>query len=347
MVRFRLGVEDLADTRFAVSPMCETACSLWALADPARYPLHRPWLRTTDGVRATADGRLLLALVGPSFALPDFLTPRAQRFAPSFADELALVRATDPAIVRRDLVATHAPEPLPAEVSAAESDDDAAVVELLDAICRALSRHRDRALAPLWPRMRALLEADTTYRARRLAVGGARLLFADLHPNVRWQDGVVHVSDMIGRHHVDVAGRGLLLIPSVFAYKPVPPLIPDEPPWLLYPARGLATLWERDATVTVAALENLLGRPRARLLGLLADPLPTVELARRLAVTPSAVSQHLPTLHATGLVTRARAGRQVLYQRTPLADSLMGITGHEADGDGRGLCARRGSRTRL
>ena len=56
---------------------------------------------------------------------------------------------------------------------------------------------------------------------------------------------------------------------------------------------------------------------------MLAEPQPTSEIARRLAVTPSAVSQQLQILHATGLVARARAGRQVLYRRTPLAEQLM------------------------
>ena len=57
---------------------------------------------------------------------------------------------------------------------------------------------------------------------------------------------------------------------------------------------------------------------------MLAEPLPTIELARRLRVTPSAVSQHLKVLHATGLLARARDGRQVLYRRTPLGDQLTG-----------------------
>ncbi len=70
------------------------------------------------------------------------------------------------------------------------------------------------------------------------------------------------------------------------------------------------------------ALESLLGAPRARLLGLLEEPLPTVEVARRLKATPSAVSPHLRVLHATGLVTGARDGRQVLYRKNGLGDRL-------------------------
>ncbi|MEV1003035.1 hypothetical protein [Nonomuraea sp. NPDC050202] len=90
--------------------------------------------------------------------------------------------------------------------------------------------------------MQLVLEADMTYRARRLAVGGARLLFADMHANLRRHDGVLSIDQMIGRHHVAVSGRGLLLMPSVFAHKPAPPVHLEEPLRLTYPSRGVATL---------------------------------------------------------------------------------------------------------
>jgi DNA-binding transcriptional ArsR family regulator len=72
---------------------------------------------------------------------------------------------------------------------------------------------------------------------------------------------------------------------------------------------------------------SLLGAPRAALLGLLDEPLPTVELARRLKVTPSAVSQHLRVLYTAGLLTRARDGRHVLYRRSDLGDQLAVLPG--------------------
>ena len=111
-------------------------------------------------------------------------------------------------------------------------------------------------------------------------------------------------------------------MPSIFASKPAPPLDPREPPSLSYPSRGVGTLWPPPPQPDATALTDLLGRPRALLLQMLAEPLPTVEVARRLRVTPSAVSQHVRVLHATGLVTRARDGRQVLYRRSPTGDRL-------------------------
>jgi DNA-binding transcriptional ArsR family regulator len=336
MIRIELGVEDLANTRFGISPLAETVFSLWALTDPSRHTLHLPWVRAARDRTDPDDARLLHSLVGPSRIppdfrgnpsrpVPDFLTPRPTRFVARFDDELAAVRAASPGIVRRDLVATHAPDPVPEELHAATVPDDEATTALRDAICDALERHWQRSLAPGWSDMQLLLEADTTYRARQLATGGAHLLFADIHPNLTWSDGALTVTEMVGDHTVAAAGRGLLLTPSIFAYKPVPPLDPDEPPSLGYPSRGIGTLWSPPPGPDPTALVDLLGRSRALLLQMLEEPLPTVEIARRLKVTPSAVSQHLQVLHATGLVTRARDRRHVLYRRTPTGDQLTVI----------------------
>jgi hypothetical protein len=335
MLSLKLDVEDLANMRFGISPLTETVFSLWALSDPSRHTLHLPWLRTARHRLDPRDAELLLSLVGPSRippdfrgnpsqALPDFLTPRPDRFVARFEDELAAVRTTAPEIVRRDLVATHAPDPLPTALRALKPRDDRATSRLLLAICDALERHWTDSLAPSWPQMQLVLEADTTYRAGRLAAGGARLLFADMHPNIRWSEGTLTVAEMISGGTVAAAGRGLLLIPSIFAYKPVPPLDPGEPPSLGYPSRGVGTLWSPPPRPEPSAVMDLLGRPRTLLLQMLEEPLPTVELARRLRVTPSAVSQHLRVLHGAGLVTRARDRRQVLYRRSGMGDALVG-----------------------
>lgn len=329
MIRFVLGVEDLADTRFALSPLGETMESLRVLRDPGRYALQLPWRRDALRRLTGVDTTLLMALVGDRHAIPDHLTPRPEAFAPGFDDQLAAARAAPPARVRRDLLAVHAPGPPPAALADA-AGDDARVARLNDAICDELRRYWHIAVRPHWPQIRLVLEADMTYRARRLATGGARALFAGMHPNLRWDDGVLHIDKMIGRHTVHAAGRGLLLVPSVFAHKPAPPVSPDEPPLLVYPSRGVATLWRPAPADTTTpgtggggdALAALLGAPRARLLGMLGEPLPTVEIARRLSVTPSAVSQHLKILHAAGLVARARDGRHMLYRRSPLGDRL-------------------------
>lgn len=323
MISFRLGVEDLADTRFAISPLLETVCSLWALHDPGMYALHLPWLRSVQPGLAALDTKLLMSLVGPTKALPDFLTPRPTTFAPDIDDELKTVRTTPLDVVRRDLIATHIPGDVPDTLAAATESSDSAVTRLVADICDLLRSYWEVAIAPTWKQIRLLLEADMTYRARQLATGGARLLFADLHQNVRWRDGMLNIDKMISKHTIPVSGRGLLLLPSLFVYKPVPPMSPDELPWLAYPCRGAATLWTVAPKADASTLTSLLGATRAGLLYMLDEPLATIEIARRLKVTPSAVSQHLQVLHATGLVTRTRAGRTVLYHRSALSEQLI------------------------
>ncbi|MEU6114098.1 ArsR family transcriptional regulator [Streptomyces sp. NPDC047117] len=324
MISFVLGVEDLADTRFALSPLHETLLSLRVLQDPGLSALHLPWRRSVIGELGALDTGLLMSLVAQRRTIPDFLTPQPAGFAPGFEEQLAVVCQAPPAQVRHDLLLAHAPDPLPEALRAATAadDDDAAVTGLRDTICELLRRYWEVAIEPMWPRMRLVLEADMTYRARQLALGGARLLFADMHPNLRWEGGALHIDKMISEHRVAASGQGLLLVPSVFAHKPAPPVSPEVPPRLVYPSRGVATLWEQAPAADMTALVSLLGASRARLLGLLEEPLATVEIARRLRVTPSAVSQHLRVLHATGLVNRARDGRQVLYRRSALGDQL-------------------------
>jgi len=108
-----------------------------------------------------------------------------------------------------------------------------------------------------------LADGSRAARGRALATGGARLLFADMHPNVRWNEGELSIAEMIGEHTVTAGGRGLLLMPSIFAVKPVPPLDPGEPPSLAYPSRGVGTLWAPPPRPDPAALVDLLGRTRA------------------------------------------------------------------------------------
>ena len=257
MLRIQLGVEDLANTRFAISQLAETVFSLPAGRSPTRAgtrSISHGFARSR-GRLDPDDEDLLRALVGParipheyagnpSRPVPDFLTPRPDRFAPRFEDELARARETTPSIVRRDLAAMYAPDPAPDSL---RPRDTRSARGLLHAICDALERHWLLALQPEWEQMQLVLEADTIYRARRLATGGAQLLFADIHPNVRWHDGALSVAEMVSEGTIKAAGRGLLLLPSIFAYKPVPPLGPDEPPSLGYPSRGIGTLWEPTA----------------------------------------------------------------------------------------------------
>ena len=308
-----IGLSATAATRirFAVSGLWEVVAGLRILRDPGVPAVHRRW---ASRARAGVDeGGLLWRLIAPSGGYtPDFLTPAPTGLDADLDRELAGLRATPPSIVRHHLgLAGRAEGPL-------YDDPVAGLARLADEI----AAYWAVAIAPDWPRMRALLNAEVQRRARRLAERGSAAILNDLHPNVTWRAGELTI-DQPHCAAADVpSGAGLILIPSVFAWPSVLTVTAGEVPQLAYPARGVATLWERSARES-DALTALLGRGRARLLHELASPLSTTELARRTGITPGGVSQHLSTLRAAGLVVTHRQGRSLLNTRTEVAEALL------------------------
>ncbi|WP_026414014.1 ArsR/SmtB family transcription factor [Actinomadura oligospora] len=327
MYEFRLGVQDLAETSFGMSPLLELVFSLRPRIFPARHPEHLPWVRETAAAYSALDTEVLNALFAPHGWNPDFLGPRPDGIVTDLASDLALLRTTPPDVVRRDIAAAYRHDvdaayrgvPIPPALTG----DPSAVLER---ICAALEAYWDACIEPYWPRMRAVLEADLAHRARRLTLGGAAALFAELDDRVTWTPGRVRVvipGDTARKVVVDVAGRGLVLVPGLFLRGAITMIDEDLPPLISYPARGRGAVWDQAVPEGAAALTELLGAPRTRLLIMLASPASTTELARRLGVTPGGISRHLTALHACGLLNRTRAGRSVLYMRSPVGDQLV------------------------
>ena len=182
----------------------------------------------------------------------------------------------------------------------------------------------DLALAPYWPRMRSLCESDVLYRARLLAQGGVRLVFADLSPQISLNESSLRIDHLYTRGQIEVNGRGLLLVPSVFASNRVFSLV--KPPWQVtvrYPPRGMGMLWRHTAPVSNGPLVKLLGATRVKLLVELDEPVTTRDIAMKLDITDGAVSQQLSILSDAKMVRRHRIGRKVLYARTDIADRLL------------------------
>ncbi|MFC7880024.1 DUF5937 family protein [Isoptericola sp. NPDC057391] len=317
-MHYELAGMDLADVRFAVSPLNELVLSLRAWRDPGRFPVHLPWLRRVQEARATLDGDMLLALTNASMWTPDFLTPRPRSPLTRLDDELAAVAAVDDAVVAQDLDEVH-PAGLPAPLRGP-------VPALRRRILDALTDYWDACFTPDWPRMRTVLQADVVHRGTVISARGAGAMFADLADRVSFADGVVSVrstTNTLTRWR-STAGEGLTLVPTLFTRGASCPISPDEPPMIMYGARGTGTLWQPERQVADDALVAVLGRARAGLLTALEQPASSTELARRLDVTTSAVNQHLRVLRDAGLLTSARAGRSVLYLRSEVGDALVG-----------------------
>jgi DNA-binding transcriptional ArsR family regulator len=318
VISYEFGPDDLARVRFAVSPLFELAASRQVLRDPARHSVHAAWAREAAERVAGLDLSLLDAVIPEGPYLPDFVTPPPDEPWPRLAGELERVRATSPGQVARELAWAYPGRRVPPAARILLSDPAAGLRRL----AAVMAAYWERAVAPWWDRVLCgALEADIAYRGARLAEGGPIEAFCDLHEDVAWRDGALEVRRPY-EATVALGGRGLLLLPAVFAWPRVWAM--TDPPWqptLVYPPRGVGLLWEQPGR-TPDALADLLGRRRAQLLSELAAPATTQELARRLDASPAGVSEHLGVLRRAGLIEGRREGRAVRYARTRMGDDL-------------------------
>ncbi|RSS53792.1 DUF5937 family protein [Streptomyces sp. WAC01280] len=321
----RFSAADLAQTRFAVSPMWEVVTSFRLLA---RHPEgtgaspHRRWAAQVRPrlLRAGLDRGWLAALVPAHGYLADFLNPTPTGPFPTLAAELDAIRDTPPEQVRDDLRRLGVEGIDGPRIRLLHEAPEAALRKVADEV----DTYWELALAPYWARIQKLLEADVFHRARQVAEHGSARVLSELHETVRWDDGTLR---LVRRHCAltrDEAGSGLLLIPSAFAWpKVLTRSVHPDPPQLAYPARGIGTLWEPRTTGATDAVAAVLGRSRTLLLTELDTPASTTQLATHCGLSAAGVSQHLIALRNAGLVTAHRSGRSVLYARTAVADQLL------------------------
>ena len=319
MIRYRFGQDDLLRTRFAIAPLMELVGAVYAHRDPDRYFLHRQWAQWARPRTEQLDLALLdvAAPFGTPF-WPVFISPPPRAPQARVEDELERVLATPPEQVVTEITRTY-PGGVPPAGQRFVDDPAGTLAELVEQ----MQTFWDVALAPWWTRISGLLESEIASRARRLVAVGAQAAFTDLHPTIIWDEGKVYVHPTKKQPaDVDLAGRGLLLIPAVFTWPNVWPR--TDPPWdpaLVYPTSGIADLWAPDPRPD-DALAPLLGRRRAEVLLELDRPASTLELAQRMGIGPPSVSEHLAVLRRAGLVMRRREGRRVVYARTARGDDL-------------------------
>lgn len=317
------STSDLAQMRFAVSPMWEVAPSFRLLNSAAAHPVHQPWVEQVRPRMAAAGSALgwLAELIPPSGYVPDFLNPAPAGPAPALATELAAIRAAPVDRVRRDLdhLARHQGR-LGPRMRSLYAEPQARLPKVTDAI----ETYWELALAPYWARIRTVLDADVFYRARRVAEHGAGHLFNDLHASVSWYDNALRLARRKRPLTRKTAGTGLVLIPSAFTGPGLRTRVTlPDPPQLAYPARGVGSLWESRPATRTDALAAVLGRSRTLLLTELETPASTTELARSTGLSAAGVSQYLTALRDAGLVSAHRVGRSVLYARTTAAETLL------------------------
>ncbi|MFI7672807.1 DUF5937 family protein [Actinophytocola sp. NPDC049390] len=327
MIELEFTPADYRRIRFAFSPVAEAVTSLRALSAGRRTGVHGPWL-TTVGARLDAvDMPLLTALVRPAGYVPDFLLPTPEGRTDDLDTGLDRIAGTDVDVVTHELA--HLAQHEVAQRGPGVDQRAALMRDLLADPARAverivteLRRYWQAAIAPHWPRVHALLQADLAHRLDELAAGGVAGLFATLHPSVAMRGDLLTVVKYYdGRARL--RERGLLLVPCAFVWPDVLVGTADPRPSLTYSPRGIGRLWESAPDVTETPLAGVVGRTRAAILALLELPMSTTQLAAQLALAAPTLNAHLKSLQGAGILTSRRDGRAVLYRRTTLGDHLV------------------------
>ena len=334
MITIPLSTEDLTKVRLAPSPLWETVTSFGVLLHQGRDTVHAPWATRARRVLPGTDLSALVAAMCVAGRCPDFLTPPPDASVVGFEEDLERVRTTPPEVVHDEVEVFVRVEK---EQFGSLAPEKARLLEIylrepegsLKRLVDTLRRYHDLALAPYWPRVHEHLEGDTLKRGQALALGGVEALLSNLHPKASYSGGVLTL-DKTYEALMEPAGRGITLVPCVFAWPRVEVLVqPGYKPTLAYGPRGVANLWSSSSSVpNGTALEAAVSTVRASILkNLLSVPLTTTGLAHQLHLSPAAISAHLSRLKAAELVEPHRSGKRVYYRLSYAGESLLGIFG--------------------
>jgi len=318
MTLLRLTSTGVARSHFAVSPLAETVGTLIALHRSSTEP-WLPGRPTLSAYRSWLAGNTvaagLLGLVSATKWFPDVVAvPPAGGLTTRLSDELTDVAAFSDAQVRAtiadSIAASHRSDTswLPATGTASQ-------------IAAVLEEGWHRFVEPDWPRRQAVIEREITYRAELVAAHGWQKAVTGMTRRSTWV-----APDAIRFNHGDwqdvpIGDNGLTFVPYTTGqgYWTC-----ERPPRyaFVYPARGPATHSHPTSTDPLAVL---LGTGRARIARALTTPTTSSNLATTLNLSLGTISAHLAVLRNSGITTRTRSGRHVLYRLTDRGTTLLAL----------------------
>ncbi|EKX64516.1 ArsR family transcriptional regulator [Streptomyces ipomoeae] len=318
MLRIIFTAEDLARTRVATGPdpLWEITNSVQTLQRRDGRAVFGVWRRAARN-RISADSRKLAHLLPPHGYSPDFLTPSIG--GGRLAAAVDAVLSTPRRRLDTDLGRLAASRSVPLWVGRLAQGH----LSSLDTLGTALHTYQAEALTPYWPRIRAHVEADSVVRRHTLRTRGAHGLLAGFGPHIRWRPPVLEVDYPVSQT-LCLDGRGLTLQPSYFCWPtPVSLLDPALPPVLVYPVLHDVRPGPERRQDPLVALSALMGPVRAGVLVSARIGRTTGELARHLAVSNPAVSQHTSVLRNAGLLITVRQGGRALHVTTAQGRALI------------------------
>ncbi|MFJ7335758.1 winged helix-turn-helix domain-containing protein [Streptomyces sp. NPDC101110] len=331
-LRIHFTAEDLARTHLAsgVRPLLELDIGIRLLQEQSHPVRFDAWRRRTAPRLPPRLAPLFdfIPALGPSAHFLDLSRPEGPD------DFVERLRSTPARHVAEDLErwSAHLRRVPPAARQLRQ--DGSLVPHLAEAVHTA---HK-LLVAPYWPRIEQLAGADRALRLRQLAEHGVERLLSELNPRyITWASPVLHLTTASARDgDIHLAGRGLLLVPTVFgAHYPAYDHPDDGQPWITFPVKDSA-----NATTTPVAtahmlseapssLRALLGRTRATVLWAIAEHTgcTTTQLATHAGISPASASEHASVLRKAGLTVLARNGKTARHAISPSGRTLLNSAG--------------------
>ncbi|MFD9909257.1 ArsR/SmtB family transcription factor [Streptomyces sp. NPDC059063] len=206
---------------------------------------------------------------------------------------------------------------------------------LVRPLAEAVHTAHDLLVAPYWPRIEQLAGADRALRLRHVTEHGVERLLRELNPRyITWESPVLQLTTASSRDDdIHLAGRGLLLIPTVFgSHYPAYDHPDDGQPWITFPVKDATRATAAPALVTAGTLSEapsslraLLGRTRATVLWVIAEHAgcTTTQLAARAGISPASASEHASVLRKAGLTALTRDGKAARHAVSPAGRTLL------------------------
>jgi DNA-binding transcriptional ArsR family regulator len=325
VLRIVFTPEDVGRVRVVenLDPMWEIVLSLHQMG--ARHSRTSPYRNWAGWVRTVARDRLapvvagLYELAPPQRYFPDFLTPAPA--STSLKAAIDNVLHVPKARLRSEMAKANGTSHRSSWLAGVAAGEPRQLLWLGSA----LRTYHDHALAPFHDQIATQFDDHRRSIIQRLVSGGVHALLGTLARGIRWTPPVLS-ADYPADLTIDLAGRGLTLVPSFFCRgTPVTLANTELDPVLVYPINP-PPHWMQPTDIRDGAdrhLAALIGGPRAALLRALTSPLGTTRLAARTGLSLSSTSEHTTILRNSGLVRSTRSGRHVVHSLTPLGQRML------------------------
>lgn len=313
MIVAHFDLASLANLRLSPSPAAEVLSLLELAASDRAHPVFGDPGASARFALRDPDVAMIGSLVAKGWRyLPDLLLPQPGTTTADglWATQLERVAATPAGVAAEQMSLVEGA--VPTEVRQAVESG-----EFAGRVARGFDRFWHHAARDMWPRVRDRVQADLAARAKVTATAGVGAMLDSLHPKIRWTGSALEVHKNWIDQSLHYEHRDVVLVPSVLSWPKLNVQFgtPDTEV-IMYPARAFGDVGARDG------VSRLVGPTRARLLRDLDVPRSTSDLSRRHRLAPATVSYHLSVLHGSGLVTKSRDQRSMLYRRTDVGDRI-------------------------